>query len=36
MRGRQNARVFPEPVKAIPIISRPAKLNEGEKERTHD
>ena len=24
--GRQNARVFPEPVKAIPMISRPEKL----------
>jgi hypothetical protein len=25
--GRQNASVFPEPVKAIPIISRPENLN---------
>jgi len=25
--GRQNARVFPEPVKAMPMISRPEKLN---------
>lgn len=26
MRGRQKARVFPEPVNAIPIMSRPEKL----------
>lgn len=26
IRGRQKAKVFPDPVKAIPIMSRPAKL----------
>jgi hypothetical protein len=27
MSGRQKASVFPEPVKAMPIMSRPEKLN---------
>ena len=31
-RGRANTRVFPEPVNAMPIMSRPLRLWEGERE----